>query len=1651
MPTKTDRILSYLPRTFQTVPRAKVLYPVVDAFGNELLLGENSLAEIMLSHWVDFADKNAERINDLEKIAALYALAPRRDEDGLDLESVEEFREHLKRYVRTFLEGTVTVQGVLRITAEALSLRIAHETEELDRWWTRLRDEVVTVEANLDDATPLLNFDRTFAAGAAARAAEVTGTVDLSAGIELTGPSVLRFKVDGGVQQTIDFAEGSTLPTRLTLARIVEIINQSPRRSIARHNGRFLTLASTKPGPTSRIELLDGPNDITSRLLGLASRAYRGTAATAAQVVGDKDLSHGVDLSSAKFLRIEIDGQKTAEIDCAGSNAANTSLTEIREAINRAFGVAIATDDGKHLILTSPTKGFQSGVSIVPPAAQNAAEIIFGAATVFRSGRDDQPARVNSVRDLRGGIDLSERANLRLRIAGGAAVTINCAGVDPAKTQRIEIVTAINDTLKTEVANVTERGVSLTSPTAGTASQIVFEADESDDAAPDIFGIVPLTFLGSGPTTARIIATPRLTRAGGINPWAADLLLLAVDGGPPVEINLRRAARPFGKLDAVSVEDFIEVLQSITLDDVVTLINQSFNFPVAATDGDHLLLASPTTGGAGSLEIKSSENTVRRRFVTRAIVTDEATPAVFGFDFKEARGDASSKARLAGTRDLSQSIDLSKTRLLRLKIDTFPVSEIDCAGPRPRATTLDEIVGKINETLGAVAPLLNEVASHDGKHLLLTSPSSGADSRIAFETPFGALEALLGIEPETFRGSDETQVKFSGTVDVSAGIDLDPNAAIKIGFDDKAPIEITLAGPAPNHKSILEINTRINETLQTVRASSDGKHIVLTSEKKGTESNLNFAVPAGHDVTKEIFGITAPLAYQGDPASSARIIGRRELAANTDLRASRFLRLSVDGKPHELDCAAKAVKPEAATLPEIVDSINTALKQAGLTKDVATHDGKHLILTSPTAGAASQLSVGPYAAGDARKTLLGETEGITSGSAPTPASIIGEATLLAPVNLSKRSLLRITVDNGRPRDIDVAGVVPAKTFLDEIVSKINAVFPSLASATDDDKLKLTSPAPGEESRLSVLPLRYFEVVEYTTEQATPVTFSARHRDDQVISNEGAADTHVEIQLTAPQGTVGPTIVNEAVGWSVRLFKVIEVGESISLRRNAAGELDAEIVSPDGSRSIVPGSQILVGPLGAQVWTPFEGTWKLVNDVEYPPELQLNNPKASSIVLLRARDAESKVEVQVVESDLTRVAPAPAPDGTTVSLQGRVSSNSGKFSLVDANGKPIAALRAGPRVNLKAHEGSVVKVTGPFHPETAPLMIVQAINGLFDVTLKGGPGKAVFEESYSLVTIGTSSTEDDSLARQVNGLMSRVPRSNLVTAVELDKATILSLPRGTTRFRYLDCLGSRFGYARFGYSYFPDGVCGERGIFGVSRFSNSPPERIRTVFASADPFSDPPVTIEFRWVVNQPGTFVVNLPADLPARFGARFGEARFSQAKGQPELYAGAVAEPPDDKQFLTNLIADRPSLFVKAERVPDVDLGWSAVRMPFRKPQFLTLGKKDQAARLYLKEDGLKGFIKLEAKTAGAWGNEIAVSARQVGPAIYDVSVIYHGGRFESARSVVLGRPIADVTQALLKPGPVGVLMAKAAGVRAAVTRDRAEYEQLFTPLQTL
>ena len=514
-------------------------------------------------------------INDLEKMAALYGLAPWRDESGITLESVEEFREHLKRYVRTFLEGTVTVQGVLRVTAEALGLRIADKAEELDRWWVRERDMVVTTDALGNDAAAQLNFEQSNASGSPALPAQMSGSVDLSEGIDLQGANILRLRVDG-IFEEIDLAEGSTTAS-LRLPQIVNVINRAPRPTVASHDGRYLTLAASSRGSASKLEVINGPNDAAPLILGLAARRYRGVAATAAQFKGKADLSSSVDLSSERYLRIEIDGQHQQEIDCAGNDAAQTTLDEIRDAINNAFpGLSVADHDGKYLILTSPTKGAGSSISVQPPAAQNATKKILGASPFVVAGLDAQPARAISSCDLRGTVDLSERANIRLRIDGGEPVLINCAGVVPNQTERVEIVDAINEVLDAVVGIITERSISVVSPTGGLASEIVFEKPDAGDATFDIFGIGPLSFQGSVPTVARLTASPVLTN-NGLDVRANNSLLLAVDGGTPVEIDLSQAAGNQAELIALPLNKLAEH------------INKSFGAaPIASTDGEKL-------------------------------------------------------------------------------------------------------------------------------------------------------------------------------------------------------------------------------------------------------------------------------------------------------------------------------------------------------------------------------------------------------------------------------------------------------------------------------------------------------------------------------------------------------------------------------------------------------------------------------------------------------------------------------------------------------------------------------------------------------------------------------------------------------------------------------------------------------------------------------------------------------------------------------------------------------------------------------------------------------------------------------------------------------------------------------------------------------
>ncbi|PSB20971.1 hypothetical protein C7B65_06090 [Phormidesmis priestleyi ULC007] len=1639
MATKTDRILSYLPSTFRVTPRPDVLYALIDAFGRDLLLAENSLAAVMAAHWVDYADRNAANITDLAKIAALYGLAPRREADltglapsadaGDVLETVEEFREHLKRYIRTFLEGTVTVQGILRVTAEALALQIADDYQDLDCWWQRRSETLTTIVPRLEDAAfAVFGMKAGQVAGRSAHPAQVKGSMDLSNGVDLRGANLLRLKIGDENPIEIDLTTGANA-ANVSLNTIVATLNQPLiGQAIARAENGLLAITSLTSGASSRIEIHDGLSDAAERVFGLVPWVYRGSESQSAQVIGTVALSDSLDLRQHRYLRLVVDRTRVAEIDCAGANPAQTTPQQVCDAINQALQIAnFATlQAGHYLKFTSPITGFNSSIAFQTPAAQDATAFLFGEVQSFYIGQDPQPAKFKSQRDLSQGIDLRDRATLRFQVDSNATITVNCAGNDPRNTQITEIVTAINQAAQAEIATQDGQFITLASRDTGSSARLILDTAPTHDALETILGARPRVFEGRDATAAAIVSVPNLTQE--LNPQPDKFLQLtaiqiAVDGGSPVEIPLRINLRSPG--------ENVSTAQRRHVHEIANAINHAFP-NLAIADQQRLILRSSTFGDASRLEVLPLEIQQTQRFMTRAKITDEAALKIFGFLEQEAQGDSGTNAQIIGAVDLSRSVDLQTQPYLRIRIDNHPPIDINCAGQRPRVTAIDEVVKAINTRLG------RSIASHDGQHLILSSPTASQESRIAVTEPqAGDAIAPLGLQPGTFKGQDATKVSFVGLVDLHQGITLPPHAAIKLGIDGADPIEISFTDAEPNFQRLDQLLLKINTTLNQVIAKTDGQHISLTSPSTGTNGKIQFAVPTtGANVTAALLGITPPRLYEGSNAIAAQITGTIRLDT-VDLRIARFLRIKIgNAAVKEIDCAAGVPieRLNAVTLNEIINAINTAVP--GLA--TASPEGPHLVLRSPQPN--QELVLEPYTSGDARKRLLGEVPTEVTGTNPTPATITGTIDLSRPANLSRRSLLRLAVNGDRSVDIDVGGFDPGSTFSDEIIAAINAVFPGLATLNSDDRLQLIAPNQGSESQLSLLPLRYLDLIEYAPKPMHILPRSVRHGDHWAINNPGVVESSSEITIHAPFGVEGPMLVNTALGWRVRVFTLLDRGESVTLQTDAKLGLQAMVTAANGVTRKVPSDRILVGPLGGQVWVPFAGAAPLNQDTEHQLTLDLNNPQAAEIVHLRARQADQdygEITVKVVESAPTIVTPANViANGSEVTLVGRVRMQTNTVQLVDATEDPIAQLKPSAGITLSAYQDRVVTLSGILYADR--ILLVQQIDSLFDVTVQPTHGKA---EPYSRVTIGGATT-NDSLVYQI------CVRSRLVVATALNKGQVLTLPQGKSNWIYLDCYSSRFDQAYFDEGHFAGGVCYERGIFDVSRFENEEePPQLAAVFAAAT-IVDPPVEITFAWQTYQPGSFQVNLPADLPTPFGARFNQARFSQEKGKPDLYPEAVLENTGDPTFdqahsLVNLL-ERSNL-VKAEEVDRIPLGWKPITLPFRKPQRLTLGTASKPAQIYLIEkaladQGVNRFIKVQAREPGTWGNDLKVSARPAGAAMYEVTIAYTASRFENARRVALGNPLSVLTQEILHPQPIGVLQAKAAGVEVDVTRETCQ-----------
>jgi hypothetical protein len=437
-------------------------------------------------------------------------------------------------------------------------------------------------------------------------------------------------------------------------------------------------------------------------------------------------------------------------------------------------------------------------------------------------------------------------------------------------------------------------------------------------------------------------------------------------------------------------------------------------------------------------------------------------------------------------------------------------------------------------------------------------------------------------------------------------------------------------------------------------------------------------------------------------------------------------------------------------------------------------------------------------------------------------------------------------------------------------------------------------------------------------------------------------------------------------------------------------------------------------------------------------------------------AASPILVKVRESDLSALPSEGLPAlGSVGRWIGRISANASEFRLLDHAGQPVAQLRAGPCVDLSAHRDRVVWIKGPSHLGSPRLVVAESVAHLFDVELHFADGTTPDgNDSYRGVTIGEG-PEENSLTVRINAGKQFGGFSHLVKAEELSKGSALTLPQGHSDWIYQECEGPRYDEARFydagasGVSSdedvknrFPGKFCEQVGVFNISRYARHASERED----SASPLYGPlpgtsgSVQLTAQWMNYQPGSFAVNLPEDLDERFGGRFNQSFFASRKNPVELFAGVVAEPAGDTKNLVIQIKALPSKFVTAQPVDQVPLGWSPVAMPFRKPQPLTRNPGDDLARIYLTDEGLTGAIELTAIYPGAWGDYIAVSARPSGRAIYDVAITFTGARYENARPLVKG-PLPSLATDLVKPGPIGVLQAKAAGVFADVTRDGTEH----------
>lgn len=1262
------------------------------------------------------------------------------------------------------------------------------------------------------------------------------------------------------------------------------------------------------------------------------------------------------------------------------------------------------------------------------PRADDASRLLFGVPWAEASGRDAQHARLSGRNDLSAGVDLRPAGTLALEIDGtthtidlaAGAARPEGAGLKPAPIS--EIVRTINAAFGAAVASHDGRYPILISPATGAAAHLALLHPDAPDAADPVFGLAPRLYRGSDARPAEV--TGRVDLAGGADVSADRYLRVAVDGITIAEVVC-------AGVDPAAT----------TLDEIVNAINTALGEAIASHDGHELTLRTSGTGVERSIEIQPA-------------AANDAAERLFGLGaYGYYAGDEARPARATGRQMLNQGADLRVERRLALRLDGGDPVEIDCAGETPERTTIQEIVDRIN---AAVLP--DTVASHDGVFLTLTSPTAGAAGSLEILTaPSGdGAPRILGFAPREASGADATPARIIGEVNLPPSLDLRLRRRIALAFAGQSTVEVDVAGSDPARATPDEIVGAINTRIGAPVASLAGQRLAITTVGTGagqwvalmdrtqvTRSRFLSRAPVLDEAALPLFGFVEgrAVATAGQPG---RLAGQVDLSAGVDLRATPYLRLAVDDQPPvDVDC--RGDRPRLTRPDEIAARINAALGA-----DVAGVEGGHLVIASPTAGRAGRVVVEPSSASDAAEILLGAGAATVTGRDATRVVFTATRDLSAGLHVSDRYLVRVGVDGNAPVDVDLRGDLATmpdlpdlRVDLEQLVDTLNAALGDGVASQDGRFITLRSSRIGPDSRIE------FEAPADATHDATTDLFGIsvprtyRGAAATAARLEGSVSLSAPIDLSQrhhlriafdgqpPQdvdcagATPAATTLAEVVEAIERLFAPDQAsadGDRLVLTSSSAGAGSSVVISPS---TAADAREAILGAV-PEVTAGVAGT----------PAVLTGTVAPSSPLDLRRR---GRLRI-AVDDGPPRDVDARGADPARTTLEEVVAAINAAFGAPPANA--IAALTPDGTLHLTgAHSVELIAPRAltliEFPPVPATPVSLPVKHGTEWTVANAGVGPApvaialttargvvqpTFVDRTVEAQLWVHAPVGPGQALRIALDEAGMPRAEIDGAPVPVEATpsldALRLPPGTSAWQYLECLGARFDHDRLDRARFVDGQCRMPGVFDVSRFAAAPDAPEVAVFAPSGGGFDSGTNVTLSWSEERPGRFRLELPYDLPEKYGARFDDGRF----------AGALVSAPDliveTDPLPGSLIewVNQTSPVLEARAIPSLPDGAVAQRVPWDQPVALDGGTSTAPARLFLTEDGLAGFIELRARAPGGWGNYILVTVA--------------AGATAGAYAVTLAYASAAVYENAVQTVLAQILPARAAGIRSDVTR---------------